>query len=101
MESTQQMFEGSWTCADCGKEITQLPFKPEEGRPVYCRDCHQKIRDRADSRRPRDFGNRKMVQGDWKCSKCGTEIKELPFRPIPGREIYCRECWRKMRQDRF
>lgn len=25
-------------CADCGKETT-VPFKPKEGRPVYCRDC--------------------------------------------------------------
>ncbi len=28
------------TCADCGKE-TKVPFKPAEGRPVYCRDCYQ------------------------------------------------------------
>ena len=25
-------------CSDCGVE-TQVPFKPTEGRPVYCRDC--------------------------------------------------------------
>lgn len=31
------------TCADCGKE-TEVPFKPQEGRPVYCRDCFQKHR---------------------------------------------------------
>ncbi|MCS7134876.1 MAG: DNA-directed RNA polymerase [Candidatus Aenigmarchaeota archaeon] len=29
------------TCSDCGKE-TQVPFKPKEGRPVYCRECYQK-----------------------------------------------------------
>lgn len=29
----------SVTCADCGKP-TQVPFKPTEGRPVYCRDCY-------------------------------------------------------------
>ena len=28
-------------CADCGQE-TEVPFKPTEGRPVYCRDCYQK-----------------------------------------------------------
>jgi CxxC-x17-CxxC domain-containing protein len=28
-------------CSDCGKE-SQVPFKPEEGRPVYCRDCYRK-----------------------------------------------------------
>jgi CxxC-x17-CxxC domain-containing protein len=26
------------TCSDCGIE-TEVPFKPTEGRPVYCRDC--------------------------------------------------------------
>ncbi len=31
------------TCSDCGKE-TEVPFKPTEGRPVYCRDCYQKHR---------------------------------------------------------
>ncbi|MBI4345044.1 MAG: DNA-directed RNA polymerase [Euryarchaeota archaeon] len=29
------------TCADCGQE-TEVPFKPTEGRPVYCRTCFQK-----------------------------------------------------------
>jgi len=28
-------------CADCGKE-TEVPFKPTEGRPVYCQDCFPK-----------------------------------------------------------
>ena len=28
------------TCAECGKETT-VPFRPVEGRPVYCRDCFQ------------------------------------------------------------
>ncbi|HIQ49688.1 MAG TPA: DNA-directed RNA polymerase [Nanoarchaeota archaeon] len=28
-------------CSDCGKECT-VPFKPKEGRPVYCRECFQK-----------------------------------------------------------
>jgi len=29
------------TCADCGKE-SQVPFKPDGDRPVYCQDCFQK-----------------------------------------------------------
>ncbi|WP_455279353.1 CxxC-x17-CxxC domain-containing protein [[Eubacterium] cellulosolvens] len=33
------------TCADCGKEA-EVPFLPQEGRPVYCRDCYQKHRTR-------------------------------------------------------
>ena len=30
-------------CADCGKEC-EVPFKPTEGRPVYCRECWAKHR---------------------------------------------------------
>ena len=29
------------TCSECGKE-TEVPFKPDGTRPVYCRDCYQK-----------------------------------------------------------
>jgi len=32
-------------CADCGAE-TEVPFKPTEGRPVYCRECFRKRRPR-------------------------------------------------------
>jgi len=30
-------------CSDCGKEC-EVPFKPTEGKPVYCRECYQKHR---------------------------------------------------------
>lgn len=29
------------TCSDCGAEA-EVPFKPIEGRPVYCKDCYRK-----------------------------------------------------------
>ena len=28
------------TCSQCGRQTT-VPFKPTQGRPVYCRDCFQ------------------------------------------------------------
>lgn len=31
------------TCAECGTDC-DVPFKPTEGRPVYCRDCFAKHR---------------------------------------------------------
>lgn len=47
-------------CSECGAQ-TKVPFKPVEGRPVYCRDCYQKHKPvrsagprRFDSRRPRE-----------------------------------------------
>lgn len=29
------------TCSECGQE-TEVPFKPDGTRPVYCRECYQK-----------------------------------------------------------
>ncbi|MBX4212366.1 DNA-directed RNA polymerase [Candidatus Pacearchaeota archaeon] len=28
-------------CSDCKKEC-EVPFKPTEGKPVYCKDCYPK-----------------------------------------------------------
>ncbi|MFH1457767.1 MAG: CxxC-x17-CxxC domain-containing protein [Candidatus Omnitrophota bacterium] len=28
-------------CAECKKEC-EVPFKPREDRPIYCRDCYSK-----------------------------------------------------------
>jgi len=44
---------------------------------------------------------RKMYQGNWKCSKCGAEITELPFEPDPGRidQLLCRDCHRAKRMS--
>lgn len=41
-------------CSECGAQ-TKVPFKPIEGRPVYCRDCYQKHKP-ARSNGPRGFG---------------------------------------------
>lgn len=34
------------TCSECQKE-TEVPFKPAEGRPVFCRDCYMKRKNAA------------------------------------------------------
>ncbi len=36
------------TCSQCGKETT-VPFKPTQGRPVFCRECFQARRASAAS----------------------------------------------------
>lgn len=33
------------TCSDCGQEC-EVPFKPTEGKPVYCKDCYSKKKQR-------------------------------------------------------
>ena len=37
----REMFDAK--CADCGNDC-QIPFKPKDDRPVYCRDCFQNHR---------------------------------------------------------
>lgn len=39
MRTQREMF--SAICASCGTE-TQVPFRPREERPVYCRECYAK-----------------------------------------------------------
>lgn len=40
----RQMFNVNEECAECGKAITQLPFEPTGGRPLYCFDCNKNRR---------------------------------------------------------
>jgi CxxC-x17-CxxC domain-containing protein len=30
-------------CAECGKD-TEVPFEPRGDKPVYCRECYNKVR---------------------------------------------------------
>lgn len=96
------------TCANCGKQTT-VPFKPTGDRPVYCRDCFaQKAPPRRDGGGFRSGGDRRSGGGDrgfggsrgpremhdTTCSTCGKAI-QVPFRPTPGRAVYCDEHFRR------
>ena len=39
------------TCDKCGQEC-EVPFKPTEGKPVYCDDCFKKNRSSGSRNRP-------------------------------------------------
>ncbi len=36
----RERVETQTTCSECGR-VTTGPFKPTQGRPVYCRECFQ------------------------------------------------------------
>lgn len=47
------------TCSECGKE-DEVPFKPRQGTPVYCKDCFAKRSGRSfnrDSHGPQGQGS--------------------------------------------
>jgi hypothetical protein len=42
-----------------------------------------------------------MLDVDEKCADCGTEIKQLPFKPDPARksQLRCKDCYRQKRES--
>jgi CxxC-x17-CxxC domain-containing protein len=40
MPAVRERVETITTCSACGKETT-VPFRPTQGRPVFCRECFQ------------------------------------------------------------
>lgn len=43
-----------------------------------------------------DFGPREMHK--TKCSDCKKDC-EVPFKPIEGKPVYCRECYSKRKKN--
>lgn len=81
-------------CEDCGKEFVftsgEQEFYAEKGLvnvPKRCPDC-RKLR-RKNSRK-------KMHEAI--CSICGTQTK-VPFKPVEGKEVFCRECYKKRQEE--
>jgi CxxC-x17-CxxC domain-containing protein len=35
----RQMYSVNVACAECGTQITELPFQPSGDKPVYCKNC--------------------------------------------------------------
>ncbi len=87
------------TCGDCGNEC-QVPFKPKEDRPVYCRECfpnHRPQRRSGDRFGGRSRFNRQREMHTTTCGDCGNEC-QVPFKPKEDRPVYCRECFPNHRQ---
>jgi len=77
-------------CAECGKEIKELPFRPREDQEIRCTDCFQKKREADREARMVDLSDK-----DIKCASCGKKIEKLPFEPSGDKPVYCQDCYRK------
>jgi CxxC-x17-CxxC domain-containing protein len=91
-QQSRQMFPVDLQCAECGKQITELPFQPSGDRPVYCSDCLRARRGSRPMGGAMSRGPRQMFDVDATCAQCGTHISQLPFQPSGDRPIYCFEC---------
>ena len=83
-------------CEDCGNEFVftagEQEFYAEKGlvnKPKRCPECRQ-------ARRKQHRKNRKMYE--TVCSKCGAQT-QVPFKPVPGREVFCRDCFKQMQEE--
>ena len=99
-ERTSEYFKA--TCADCGNEC-EVPFKPTEGKPVYCRDCFAKHKPARDNDSRGRYGDRRQSRGERElftatCAECGNEC-QVPFRPTEGKPVYCRDCFQKHKPE--
>lgn len=89
------------TCSECGEEC-QVPFRPTGEKPVFCSSCFEK---QGNGGRPARFGSERHDRRDRTrsedrekfsavCDKCGEEC-QVPFRPTPGKPIFCDNCFEK------
>lgn len=95
-------------CSECGRDC-QVPFKPTGDKPVYCNDCFGDKRssrperssdrygrnDRSSDRNFRRSERREKEMHDAICDNCGIDC-QVPFRPTPGKPIYCSDCFDKV-----
>jgi CxxC-x17-CxxC domain-containing protein len=98
------------TCKDCGAEFTftaqEQTFYAEKGfnnAPMRCKACRDKRKQNSPrggggfSRGGGGGGARRSFQVT--CSACGVQT-DVPFEPVSGKPVYCRDCFQKFRQQR-
>lgn len=83
-------------CEDCSAEFTftagEQEFYAEKGltnKPKRCPECRK-------ARRKQHRKSRRMY--DAVCSKCGVQT-QVPFKPVPGKEVYCRDCFKEVAEN--
>jgi CxxC-x17-CxxC domain-containing protein len=86
------------TCRDCGAEFTFTANEQEfyadkgfENEPSRCPDCRA-ARKRQRNNGRGNFNHRPREMFKTTCSKCG-KVAEVPFRPLPDKPVYCKECY--------
>jgi CxxC-x17-CxxC domain-containing protein len=122
VEAEQQAEEGdkTLTCIDCGTPFIHSAkdqaYYAERGftnEPKRCRECREKRKAQAARNRRRSGpgrgghgggrgrGGPRESRGQREsyeaiCAECGARTT-VPFKPVQGRPVYCRDCYRSRR----
>lgn len=90
----------SLNCVECGGEFVftknEQAFYAERGftnEPKRCKNCRDK---RKTSSRDGGAGGRERSMVSVTCDSCGVTT-EVPFTPVSGKPVYCRECYNQRR----
>jgi len=99
-------------CRDCGEEFTftagEQTFYKERGfqhEPTRCRRCRDEKKRVATGApggmmaSPGPSGSASREFHDAVCTSCGTPT-QVPFRPTPGKPVYCRDCFQSVRSPK-
>ena len=69
------------TCSECGKEA-EVPFKPREGTPVYCRECFFKRKGITPREKPsEEKAEEKIEESEGTEEKAEEEVEEEAEEP--------------------
>ena len=74
-------------------KVHNQEFYAEKGlvnKPKRCPECRS-------ARRKNNRKGRRMY--DDVCSKCGAQT-QVPFKPVPGRDVFCKECFQQASAER-
>ncbi len=92
----------SLNCADCGQEFifsrNEQSFYAERGftnEPKRCKNCRDK---RKTSRDGGSGEGRSRQMVSVTCDSCGIPT-EVPFTPVSGKPVYCRDCYNQRRSN--
>jgi len=97
-------------CRDCGEEFVftagEQTFYKERGfqhEPTRCRRCRdEKKRTGAPvgggGHQPSAISTSREFH-EAVCSSCGVAT-QVPFRPTPGKPVYCRDCFQAVRSPK-
>ncbi len=93
-------------CRDCGEEFVftagEQAFYRERGfqhEPTRCRRCRDAKKMSAGTGGGGSMGGGPREFHEAVCSSCGTTT-QVPFRPTPGKPVYCRDCFQSSKSTR-
>ncbi len=87
-------------CKECGQQFVftakEQEFYAQKNltyEPKRCKPC----RSLKKANQQRNNKNYSRPLFDAVCAKCGRNT-QVPFEPVPGRSIYCKQCYQLIKQ---